>query len=228
MCRVSLLLLVALAAFAQTTSKQNEVRDRGKTPVQPPGQTMERGRIGAQVAVPPGAVTLRGLLVDAGCWDRSNLNLGRPPETLAGAAPAETPQESAAGNAQRQKQGYAERGAPPREGSVSASGINVDAATVAAERAGVLEHQERDLVSRQSDPTCAIKGSTRGFALLLGDGRLVNLDEGGNTFATAAVSSSPRGRSMLNGLGPGFKPVATVIGQVRGDTVIASSVQLEP
>ena len=150
--------------------------------------------------------TLQGVLFDAGCKDRSALNLSSPPETLSAAKPAETAAESQA--------------KAKNTGAVSSHGINVDAKTIAAERADVLPHQVADLRTRQADPTCALTGSTVGYSLLLDDGRILNLDEGGNTMANEAVVLSKEGRAMLNGSGYGFKPRVRVVGRVRGDRVI--------
>jgi len=152
--------------------------------------------------------SLRGILIDAACHDFSRYNLRLSPQAL----PAPAKESDGKGAA----------------GSTTASGITVDAHTLDAERPDVMPHQTADLVSRQSDPTCAIKGDTHAYALLLADGRVADLDEGGNTFADAAVKADPQGRAMLAGQGPGFKPNVTVTGRVQGSRIVASAVKIVP
>jgi hypothetical protein len=151
---------------------------------------------------------LRGILIDAACRDFSRYNLRLSPQALP--APAKESDTKTVG------------------GNATASGITVDARTLDAERADAMPHQVADLVSRQSDPTCAIKGNTHAYALLLADGRVADLDEGGNTFADAAVKADPQGRAMLAGQGPGFKPIVTVTGHVQGSRIVASAVKVVP
>ncbi|MFY9724051.1 MAG: hypothetical protein WB579_22640 [Bryobacteraceae bacterium] len=176
----------------------------------PPKQDQEHAR----AAAPPvqyvltGATAFHGVLIDAGCRDFSRFNLRLSPQALP--APANDTNAKAASN------------------GTTASGITVDAHTLDAERADVMPHQIADLVSRQSDPTCAIKGNTHAYALLLADGRVADLDEGGNTFADAAVKADERGRAMLAGQGPGFKPIAIVTGHVQGSRIVASAVKIIP
>lgn len=158
--------------------------------------------------------SFQGVLIDAGCRDRSVWNMTRPPEPLNAAMPA-------AGQTTSGQQ--ATRGAQATE----SSGISVDSKTIGLERQDVDQvMMNADLSARQSDPTCAIKADTRSFALLLHDGRLLDLDDAGTTFATAAIQASSAGRAMLNGKGPGFKPRATVIGRVQGDRIFADEVKL--
>jgi len=158
-------------------------------------------------ALPPGvSVVFRGILIDAGCRDFSHYNLGLPPQALP-AASAQANTNAPGANA-------------------SASGVTVDARTLEVERLDVMPHQIADLASRQSDPTCAIKANTRAYALLMADGRVGDLDEGGNTFADAAVKSDSRGRAMLAGSGPGFKPSVMVTGHVQGARIVASAVRV--
>src|SRR5215831_374290 len=71
--------LVAAGLFAQTdqkTSKENMVYDRGQTRLEPPIKM-------------PGAkeASVSGILIDAGCKDRSSFNMRRAPETVNGATP---------------------------------------------------------------------------------------------------------------------------------------------
>lgn len=153
--------------------------------------------------------TFHVTLLDAGCEDRSLANLRTPPETLAQALPAAASKQL-------------------NSGSVSTRGISVDAKTVQTERDGVLEHLVPDMVSRMSDPTCAVTGGTRSFAALLDDGRLLNLDEGGTTLALEAVESSVQGRAMLNGTGPSLKPRATINGMILHNRIIVHQITLEP
>jgi len=145
--------------------------------------------------------TLDGVLIDAGCGDRSLWNMARPAESLSAAIPA-------AGAA-----------APNH-------GIAVDAKTLAAERKDVIPVMNPDLSARQSDPTCAIKAGTRAYAVLLHNGRLLDLDDGGNTYAALAVQNSTPGRAMINARGPGFKPRVTVTGTVQGDRIFADELKL--
>ena len=145
--------------------------------------------------------TLHGMLLDAGCRDRSAVNLRRPPEKFTPSVPVQLPP--------------------------SANGISVDAKTAQAERADVVSHMAPDLATRQFDPTCAITAGTRAYALLLDNGRFLDLDEGGNTFATDAVNSNPQGREMLNGRAFGFKPTVEVKGTVTGDRLVTDWLQVK-
>jgi hypothetical protein len=90
--------------------------------------------------------------------------------------------------------------------------------------ADALAHQTPDVVARQADRSCAVTGATRGFSLLMPEGRLLNLDEGGNTFVFDALQSNPAGRAMLNGTGPALKPQATLRGRVQGDRFIVDKI----
>ena len=199
------LLLIAFAAslanaqLDQKTSKENMVRERGEVPV-------FRGS---------NPVTVYGTLIDAACKDRSALNLATPPESLTAAMPVETPAESQAAKAK------------PGPGGVSSHGITVNAKTLSAERSDVVAHMAPDLFTRQADPTCAITAGTTGYAVFLDDGRLLNLDQGGNTFASDAVVISKAGRAMLNGTAYGFKPRVKINGRVRGDRIEVSDLALQ-
>jgi hypothetical protein len=187
------ILAVTWCAMAQTASHENMVTDRGRTRPADETQTLDRGRLGRHGAMPPGPVMWNGTLVDAGCRDRSSLNLDRAPKP--GPAPVAQP-------------------------AATPHGITVDPSTLDAERADIMPHQVPDLISRQPDPACAITGDTRAFALLLDSGRLVDLDEGGNTFAGEAVQASAAGRAMLAGFGPGLKPRVAIEGRLRGDRLL--------
>jgi hypothetical protein len=205
------LAFTALAAMAQNP---NEVRDQGATPLN---------------TGPAPAVTLYGTLVDAGCRNRTALNLKQTPGAFAAAVPAQTAAAVQSGEQMRAAQGYENPQAPAQHSStpIAAFGITVDAKTIASERHEVLEHQVPDLIGRQVDPTCAITGATHGFALVLtGNGRMLNLDEGGNTFANEALQGSPDGRAMMQGKGGGMKPLAVVKGNIHGDKLIVQSLKL--
>jgi len=206
----SIFTLAALSAAAQNA---NEDRDRGATPL---------------YTGPAPVVTLYGTLVDAGCRNRTALNLSLPSLPFAAAAPAQTPAEAQAGAQMRSAQGYANATQPAQQQNpaTTAFGITVDPKTLAAERPDVLEHQVPDLHSRQMDPTCAITGATHGFSIVLNEGRMLNLDDGGNSFATVAIQGSAAGRAMLNGNGGGMKPSVVVKGRMRGDKVVVESLKI--
>jgi hypothetical protein len=189
-------ILLVTCAFAQKPgANENMIRDRGQTRPADQTQTLDRGRLGHQDVMPPGPLTLTGILVDASCRDRSSQNLGNPPRAL-------------------------EPFSPAPEAAVSAKGITVDLKTLQDERSGIMEHQEADLVGRQPDPTCAITGNTHAFALLMDNGRLLDLGEGGNTLASVAIHSSAAGRALLAGSGGGLKPRVTIEGSIRGDRLL--------
>ncbi len=171
------------------------IHDRGQTPVY------------RQSSV----VTMKGMLFDAGCRDRTSLNLTSPPETLAQAMPVETTPETQA----------ASKGNP---NAVTAHGISVDSKTMDAERADALRYHNPDMVTRQADRSCAITGGTTGYAVRLDDGRVLDLDEGGNTLASESVLASKSGRAMLNGTAFGFKPRVTIVGHVRGDRLMVQQI----
>ena len=183
----------------------------GGTPAQQTTRKAAQTRRNNEIDVPFGESVFQGILIDAGCRDRETLNLRRPPETLpqeAPAQPANAPQNN-----------------PPPTGAVSAKGISVSGATIDAERVGVMAPRVPGMFERQLDPTCAITGSTTSFALLTDDGRLLDLDQGGNTLALVAVYSTSGGRALLNGQGPGVKPRVVVKGQIRGDGLIVQDVK---
>jgi hypothetical protein len=204
---------LALAAFLGFAQNPNEDRDRGATPL---------------YTGPAPIVTLYGTLVDAGCRDRTAMNMSLPSLPFAAAAPAQTPADVQNGSQMRSAQGYANATQPAQQQNPprSAYGINVDTKTLASERSDVLEHQVADLHSRQMDPTCAITGATHAFAVVLKEGRMLNLDDGGNTYATVAVQGSADGRAMLNGNGGGVKPNVVIKGRMRADKVVVQSLKL--
>jgi hypothetical protein len=196
--RVLTILIIVATAWAQ--EKYNMAKDRGQTPIQDESQTLTRGRLGHQGPSPRDQLTFNGTLLDAGCDDRSALNLRLPPMIVPEPLPPQT------------------------KGGVSAKGVTVEAGTLAKERAGIMEHQVPDLRMRQPDLTCAITGSTRSFALLLDDGRYVNLDQGGNTFAQQFLQADAAGRALLNGTGPAIKPRVAILGRIHGDQLIVSRI----
>ena len=55
---------------------------------------------------------------------------------------------------------------------------------------------------------------------------MLNLDDGGNTFANEAVQGSAAGRAMMNGNGGGFKPRAVIKGRIRADKVVVQTLKL--
>jgi hypothetical protein len=164
---------------------------------------LERGRIGTQAPLSRGPLTWTGRLVDAGCPNRGGFFLGMS----SGQAAAVQPD------------------APAAE-PTSASGISVSPETAQAERGDALAHQVPDLRTRQEDYACAITGMTRAFALVLPDGQLKNLDEGGNTMALEAFEHSSQGQAVLSGFMQGSKPRASVTGAARGDHIIAENIRL--
>jgi len=216
--------MAAIAQLDQKSSKENMVHDRGQFWPQPAGQTLDQGRVGWQASVPNQPLILTGTLVDAGCEDRSELNLTKRPESVTAAAPAETAREKSTESARRAEVGYAQPGGTRTNTEIASHGIAIDEQTVQSERADIMPHQVPDMRSRMDDPTCAITGATRGYALLLDDGRLLNLNEGGNTMADEGVQNSAAGRAMLNGSGPGVKPRVTLKGWVEGPRVVVEQI----
>jgi hypothetical protein len=188
-------LLLAVAAFGQNA---NQVRDRGQTRPADESQSWSRGRLGTQQPLPKGIQQYSGILVDATCSDRTALNLREKPMAPTMAQTTSAPQGS--------------------EGS--ASGVSVDAKTMQTERGDVMAHHVPDLVGRQPDSSCAVTGSTREFALLTNEGRLLNLDHGGTTYAWQEIHGLPEGRALLNGSGGAIKPQVVVRGRVQGDLLI--------
>jgi hypothetical protein len=153
------------------------------------------------------SATLHGVLIDAGCEDRSMWNMRRPAESVAGSTAPFAPAVAA-------------------NKAEESHGITVDPQTLAAERKDVVPVMNPDLRARQSDPTCALKAGTRAYALLLDNGRLLDLDDGGDTYAALAVENSPAGRAMINSRGPGFKPLVTVTGTLQGDRMFVDELKL--
>jgi hypothetical protein len=182
------------------------------------------GGIGAEP--PTGTLVVSGILVDAGCANRTQENLASAPTPLNQLGPAEPPQEAVTGNAQRAATGFATRDVEPQPPGITAFGITVDKQTLDQEQSDVLTHQVKDLYTRQPDSSCAITGDTRAFALLTDKGRMLNLDGGGDTWAWQAVQSTDAGRALLNGTGSPFKPHVVVKGQIWADQLIVESLSL--
>jgi len=145
--------------------------------------------------------------MDAGCRDRTNLNLRQPVVPL--------PQQNNASPA----------GGDDQKGGVSAKGVSVTPETADRERDGVTDQLHPDALARQEDLSCAVTGGTSNFSLLLDDGRLLNLDQGGNTLANQVIQSTTAGRAMLNGTGPAMKLRVSVRGVIRGDEIRATKIE---
>ena len=142
-------------------------------------------------------MTWSGMMVDAGCRDRSPENLlARPTDSLAVEEHSEKP----------------------------ARGITVAPRILKAERGEVTLPDTPDHASRYSSASCALTADTKAFALLLPDGVLLELDEGGNTLALDAFQSTPAGAAILNGKVGGVKPLAKVTGLQAGRRIKAQSV----
>jgi hypothetical protein len=97
-----------------------------------------------------------------------------------------------------------------------AAGIQVSPDVVKAERSGVENARAPDHATRYHSASCALTSDTKAFMLLLPNGTVVDLDEGGNTMAWEAFQSSSAGRAILNGKVGGIKPQAKIVG-VRVD-----------
>jgi hypothetical protein len=203
-------------ARAQDIPANDLASERGVTQVQRPGQSLHHGRVGSQPSVSSEPSIWRGLLVDASCRDRSLVNLREPP-LLGPAVPVDPASADAADTS---------TGAASRNGAVSSHGISVDAKTAQAERDSAMRVHTEDHLTRQRSPACAIDGETAHYALLLPDGTLLNLDEGGNTKAFEAFQSSRTGQAILNGKAYGEKPQAVVQGVRDGDQLMVVKIRL--
>jgi hypothetical protein len=144
-----------------------------------------------------------------------------------------------AGRSDQPSQPETFRGLLVDDGCLNRSGANMrrmpedgksaplSASNTEAERAGAMAHQVADHRSRQPDDACGVTGQTSSFGLLLGDGRYLSFDEGGNTKAAVAVQSSIAGRDMLNGRKSAVKPRVTVTAAVQGGRVTVDSVKVD-
>jgi len=192
--------LVAICTAALAQQPAREAERRGQVPTEGrPKVLKERSETGTKKDT-----TLHGILVDASCPDRTSLNLRTAPVAPPAAAP------------------------PAQSEHPASKGVSVDSQTADRERADALAKQTPDLRTRQQDPNCAVSGATVSFAVLLDDGRLLNLDEGGNTLAGQAVHASPAGNAMLNGNAAPFKPAVTIVGRPEsGRGVVEKIIKLE-
>lgn len=192
--RIAIPSIVCLAAVAQQPTREAERRGQVSADGRP---KVDKGR--AETAHQK-SKDLHGILVDASCQDRTSLNLRTAPAAAPTAGPAN------------------------QSGPVTAKGVTVDGQTADRERSDALAKQTADLRTRQQDPSCAVTGATVSFAVLLDDGRLLNLDEGGNTMAGQAVQASPAGKAMLNGDAAPFKPWVTIVGRPDRDRVVVEKI----
>jgi hypothetical protein len=151
-------------------------------------------------AEPHDVAAWSGTLLDASCTDRSLENLRAQPSDVL--ATDKNPQKKAVG-------------------------ITVDPKTLKAERAEATMPQTADHASRYSSASCALTADTKAFLLLLADGKILTLDEGGNTLAFEAFQASPAGAAILNGKVGGLKPKATVKGVVSGGRLRVRSLELK-
>lgn len=220
------LIIVAVGGLVTAGILAQDRVNIGKVQVADERQTLDRGRLGSQESMPSEPLILNGTLVDGNCRDRSQANLTRPPIPLNQYAPAETSELAATEDAARAKTGYATATKQPDTGGISAYGITVDPQTLEQEQAEVLQHQVPDLITRQDDLTCGVTARTSNFAFLMDNGRLLDLNAGGNAWAWQAIQSSSAGQAMLEGKGPAVKLQATVRGIIRGDQVRVDSLTL--
>jgi hypothetical protein len=192
---VSVLYVTLVTAGAQTTKHEAVNKDIQQ------GQTPpeETGPLRGRTRFERNPTVFRGTLIDGSCADRSWENLAQAPQ-----APQLAP-------------------AQPRNLD-AAKGIQVNPKTLESERADVMTHQVPDLRARMADATCAVTGNTKAFAILLDNGRVMNLDEGGNTLALEAVQSSSDGRAMLNGMGPALKPKISIEAYPFGDRLMVKRI----
>ena len=149
-------------------------------------------------AAPRDVKSWTGTLIDSGCRDRSLDNLRAPA--------ADTPAVAATAPAN-----------PPK-------GISVTTQVVTAERSRATMPDTPDHASRYSSTSCALTAETKAFALLLPNGQLMELDEGGNTLAFDAFQSTAAGAAILNGKVGGVKPQAKVTGLQSGPRIKTHSV----
>ena len=220
------IVILAIAGLVGIILAQDRVNN-GKVEVADQRQTLDRGRLGTQESMPYGPLTLNGTLLDGNCRDRSQANLTRPPIPVTQQPPVETPELAGVENAARAKTGFATANQQPNTGGISAHGITVDPQTLAQEQADALEHQVPDLTTRQEDLTCAVNARTSNFAFLMDNGRLLNLNSGGDAWAWQAVQSSSAGKEMLSGEGPGVKPRVTIKGVILGDQLRVDSLTVD-
>lgn len=75
--------------------------------------------------------------------------------------------------------------------------------------------KNRDLASHTKE--CALKCSRGGYGLVLGDGKFVKLDEGGNAKALAALKASKKETDLK----------AKVTGTLNGEVIKVESIELQ-
>jgi hypothetical protein len=196
------LLALAAALSGCALGQGGPAAPNGRTAIQE--STMPREEREPQAAKIPRPYS--GTLVDGGCINRTDHNLGQQPLNFTSSIAI------APGSAGDQAL---------NEGS--SSGITVSPQTLQGERADIMPHQVPDMRTRQTDPTCAITANTRDISLLLGNGRLLRLDPGGNIYAWQGVYATSAGRAMLNGFAPGVKPLAKMKGYIQGNTLVVAS-----
>jgi hypothetical protein len=76
-------------------------------------------------------------------------------------------------------------------------------------------------------PACPVTAGTRAFGLELADGKLLDLDEAGTTFVSAALNGNKGGRALINGTADSIRPEAAVKGHLRGSKIMVDSLRVE-
>jgi hypothetical protein len=76
-------------------------------------------------------------------------------------------------------------------------------------------------------PACPVTAGTRAFGLELANGKLLDLDEAGTTFASAALNGNKDFRALINGTADSIRPKATVKGRLHGTKIMVDSVAVE-
>jgi hypothetical protein len=190
-------LALALTAAGQTVKNQINQSIDRGKAVPAPN---DRGKFHTERGLAPAASSFHGVLLDGSCAELATLNLRDTPMRQ----PAVTPQ-----------------------GTANRSKLEAKGATIERERADAMAQQVRDQYGRQPDLSCAVTAGTSGFAVLLDNGRLVDLDSGGAMHALEALRSSSQGRAMLDGSGPALKPRVQLSGWVSGTRLITQSVKLQ-
>jgi hypothetical protein len=202
---MGVVLFLTASAIAQDVPQDRRSKQRGETPAR------DREVSGPEAA---GKLkTWRGVLVDAGCPNRSSL--GRQQAPAASGKQAKVGERGSAGR-EKPVQGKAEEGG------------HAHSAAEHARHADVEAHQVPDVRSRQTDSSCAISGATSAYALLLPNGNLLNLDQGGNTQAAAAFQATPEGQAVLSGKKRSAKPRAEIKARRRADNLVVESLRLKP
>ena len=76
-------------------------------------------------------------------------------------------------------------------------------------------------------PACPVTAGTRAFGLKLADGKLLDLDEAGTTFVSAALNGNKDGRALINRTVDSIRPRAAVKGHLRGAKIMVDSLTVE-